>query len=201
MVVLFLILFFFFYFSFVSFSSVFVFCIDGFLFSEKFVCFVFFLIVNLLLRLPLCLLGLLGLWRTTQLPSQLSLLLGLGVGSIRIPKDKKWQKRSKMYSPSKEIRRNSFSWTTIVPCVSLIASRGEFAGWTRGRFVSWKRGCDTGIACSDQRWSLSLGDDERLIKSLGNQFRMIRRCNLQSTRGWTCPRDLHKGTPTNRRTK
>lgn len=40
-----------------------------------FKCFLY-VFLNLLLRLPLCLLGLLGLWRTTQLPSQLSLLLG-----------------------------------------------------------------------------------------------------------------------------
>lgn len=40
-----------------------------------FSCFLY-VFLNLLLRLPLCLLGLLGLWRTTQLPSQLSLLLG-----------------------------------------------------------------------------------------------------------------------------
>lgn len=41
-----------------------------------FIVFVLCFILKLLLRLPLCLLGLLGLWRTTQLPSQLSLLLG-----------------------------------------------------------------------------------------------------------------------------
>lgn len=42
----------------------------------------FIFVLNLFLRLPLCLLGLLGLWRTTQLPSQLSLQLGGGRGNL-----------------------------------------------------------------------------------------------------------------------
>lgn len=61
-------------------------CDRFFLFFDSFSFFFFFYtfisclfsVLNLLLRLPLCLLGLLGLWRTTQLPSQLSLQLGRG---------------------------------------------------------------------------------------------------------------------------